>query len=156
MSEERHFIMKWPELDLGVECEPLKENRKIYDWWMDHLPIKAVQSHAVVTGCVFYTLNVRLPETAPVIPKDQVAYTQMIDAPDGVGHLSFNESGGLSGGRIGGIAGVYGPQTEDMPCAYCFQVIPEDLDKWKEAGKRIWNAVYKTKEIITVELTLKQ
>ena len=156
MVEERHFVMRWPELDISIECKALPYNRGIYDWWLDHMPIKAVQSHAAVTGEVMYTLNVRLPEVAPVFSPGELKSQLMTEAPIGIGRFSSNQRGSLSGGRVGGVVVVYGPLTEAMPAAYCFQVIEEDIKKLKEAGLRIWNAVYKTKDIITVELSVKK
>ncbi len=156
MVEERHFVMRWPELNISVECEPLEYNRGIYEWWLDHFPIKAVQSHAAVTGDVIYTLNVRLPETAPVFPHNELKFHLMTEVPVGFGHLSYNESGSLSGGRIGGVVVYYGPATEAMDICLSFKVIDEDMEKLKQAGQAIWNAVYKTKEIITVELSVKK
>jgi hypothetical protein len=156
MAEERHFVMRWPELDISVECEPLPYNRGIYEWWLDHMPIKAVQSHAAVTGDVFYTLNVRLPETAPVFPRSELKIDWMTEAPVGYGVLSYNERGGLAGGRIGNVAAYYGPSTEYMETCLSFKVIDGDIEKMKQAGRAIWRAIYKTKQIITVELSVKK
>ena len=97
MARGRHFIMRWPELGISVECEPLEYNRGIYDWWLDHMPIKAVQSHAAVTGEVFYTLNIRLPEPAPTFAHDELKIDLMTSAPEGYGQFGYNERGGLSG-----------------------------------------------------------
>lgn len=156
MERERQFIMKWPELDRSVECAPLKFNRKAYEWWMDHLPIRAVQSHAAVTGWCMYSLNVRLPETMPSIPQEEIVPMLMTEAPVGYGRLSYNQRGGLCGGRIGNISVIYGPLTEAMPASYCFRVIEKDHEILKEVGLHVWEAMYRTKEIITVELNLKR
>jgi hypothetical protein len=37
-----------------------------------------------------------------------------------------------------------------------FKVIDKDIEKVKEAGRAIWRAIYKTKDIITVEMCVKQ
>jgi len=156
MAGERHFIMRWPELGISIECEPLEYNRGIYDWWLDHFPIKAVQSHAAVTGDLFYTLNVRLPETPPTFPRRDLKIFLMTEVPAGYGILSYTESGSLSGGRVGFVAVHYGPVTEAMDTCPSFKVIERDMLKLKQAGRAIWNAIYKTKQIITVELTVKK
>jgi len=148
--------MTWPELGISVECEPLEYNRGIYDWWLDHMPIKAVQSHAAVTGEVFYTLNIRLPEPAPAFARDELKIDLMTSAPEGYGQLGYNERGGLSGGRVGLVAVFYGPVHEAMDICLSFKVIDEHLEKVKRAGRAIWKAIYKTKEIITVELSAKE
>ena len=156
MAEERHFIMKWPELGISIECEPLPYNRGIYDWWINHMPIKAVQSHAAVTGDCMYTLNVRLPETAPVFKREELKIEIMTDVPEGYGELSYNQWGGLSGGRVGAVAVFYGPIYEAMEICCAFKVIDKDMEKLKQAGDAIWNFVYKTKQLITVELSVKK
>jgi len=156
MNKDRHFFMKWPELDMSVECEPLEYNRCIYDWWLDHMPIRAVQSHAAVTGDVFYTLNIRLPEKGPVFPKDELKIELMTKAPEGYGTFSYNAQSSLAGGRVGLAAVYYGPVHEEMDHCLSFKVIDRDIEKVKEAGRAIWKAIYKTKDIITVEMSVKQ
>ena len=80
----------------------------------------------------------------------------MTDCPIGYGTLSYNERGGFCGGRVGEIEVVYGPLTEEMPFYFCFQVVQEDIEKVIDVGQKVWNAIYKTNELITVELTLKK
>ncbi len=156
MTEKRNFIMRWPELDVSVECEPLKHNRMIYDWWMDHFPIRAVQSHAMVTGPDMYALSIWLPEPAISVDPSELVAKSMLDTPIGQGSLGYNERGGFGGGLIGTCDVPYGQLTEDMPIVNCFQVVDDDIDTLIETGNRVWNAVYKTKEIITVEMSLKR
>ena len=156
MSNRRNFIMSWPELGIAIECESLPFNRGIYEWWLDHFPMRAVQSHAAVTGDLFYTLNVRLPETPPAFPRSDLKIFLMTDVPPGYGIFSYTESGSLSGGRVGFVAMHYGPVTEAMDTCPSFKVIDSDMPKLKQAGLAIWNAIYKTKQIITVELTVKK
>jgi len=45
---------------------------------------------------------------------------------------------------------------EDMDGYWCFQVVECDIEKMKEAGRKIWQAVYKTKQIIIAEVRVKE
>lgn len=156
MQEPKHFLMAWPELDVSVECEPLAINRSIYDWWIERMPLRAVQSHALVTGPLIYCLCVWLPERALALGADEVTTMQMVDAPPGYGTLGYSERGGFGGGLIGGLEVTYGQLTEDMPCVYSFKVVDDDIKTLVNAGRRIWESVYKTNELITVEVSVIQ
>ena len=63
---KNHFIMDWPLLGISVECEPRENdiNGWIYDWWIERMPFRYVQSHAFLTGGVINSLNVRMPDAA--------------------------------------------------------------------------------------------
>ena len=156
MSELKNFIMTWPELNVSVECEPLEDNRQIYAWWLSQMPIKTIQTHAAVTGNLMYNLNVWMPERLPTFPKDEVKYTSMTEAPIGYGNMGFNERQAFGAGQVGVFDLVYGKCTEDMVVAYVYRVLPEYIETIKEVGQKVWESFYRTKEIITVELTVKE
>ena len=154
MAERKNFRMTWPELGVSVECEPLEINTVIYDWWIENMPIKAVQSHALVSGDLAYCLCAWTPTPVIELGPDEVTTIQMVDAPVGYGALGYSERSGFGCGYIGGIDFVYGKQTEDMPYVYNFKVKDEYIDTIKEVGKQIWEAVYKTNKIITLEVSV--
>ena len=46
----RILEMEWPEIGIRVEAEPLDFNQDFYNYFLDNLPVKGIQSHAVVSG----------------------------------------------------------------------------------------------------------
>jgi hypothetical protein len=155
MTEERHFIMKWPELDISVEVKPIEFGKDVYEWFLNQLPIRALQSHAVINGGMTYTNNLRLPERPPKFGK--ITPQGMEVKP--VGRISIDVGGGLAGGRLGAVIVRYGV----VPKAWAMrsnpgnaQVVDEDIEKLKEACRQIWDAVYRTKKVITVEFSIKK
>jgi hypothetical protein len=152
--EKKHFIMSWPVLGISVECGPRKNgaNGWIYDWWIERMPFRYVQSHAYCTGEVINSLNVRMEETLPELGDHPLEIIRQNQTWPGLGHFSYNTPAGLSGGRVGGIGVCYGPMFEDMDGYWCFEVIDSDLEMMKEAGRKIWQAVYKTKQVVIAEV----
>lgn len=153
MAEERILVIAWPELDISVECRPLPFNREVYDWYLDHCPIRGVQSHAVISGAGAYVHNFILPERRPYAR--DLKPELLSEAP--IGRVALTPAGSQvhSGGLIGGYGMKWGEITEPMQVFFSAQVVDEDIEKLKKAGAAIWNAIYKTKEIITVELSEK-
>ena len=45
---------------------------------------------------------------------------------------------------------------EDMDGYWCFKIVDRDLEKMKEAGQKIWEAVYRTKQVIIAEVRVKE
>jgi len=157
VTKERILVITWPELGISVECKPLSHNREIYDWYLDHCPIRGVQSHGVCSGPVAYVHNFILPERRPPAQSAKNLKPELLtEAP--IGRVKLTPAGAKvhSAGLVGGFSVKYGELTEDMSVFYCAQVVEEDIDKLKKAGAAIWNAIYKTKEIITVELSEKK
>src|SRR4030042_2261959 len=60
------FLMSFPELNLSVKVEPLANNQNLYDWFLENLPLKGIQSHAVVSGKIIYIMNLRMKKACPV------------------------------------------------------------------------------------------
>ena len=154
----KNFIMSWPALGISVECEPRENgaNKWVYDWWIERMPFRYVQSHAYLTGGVINSLNVRMEETLPERGDRPVEIIRQNKTWPGLGHFAYNTPAGLSGGRVGAIGVCYGPMFEDMDGYWCFKVVDRDLEKMKEAGRKIWEAVYKTKQIIIAEVRVKE
>ena len=156
MKGSANFIMTWPELKNSIECQPREDgvHRWIYDWYLSHMPIRYVQLHAALTGGVMYTWT-QVSATLPELANNKLEKIKITKARPGMGHLSYNITNGLAGGRIAHIGLFYGPCFEDMDTYISFQVVERDMDKLYDAGAKIWNAFYKTKQIITAELTVK-
>jgi hypothetical protein len=157
MNHARNFLMTWVEWKTAVECEQMDPvNQWVYDWWLDRFPIRYVQSHVALTGAVINAMNVLLPETQPS-PGDRKLHTiRFPDAKPGWGKFSYNARGGLSGGRLGAVAVVYGRVLEDMNNYFCFKVVDRDLPTLLQIGPRVWQELCTTKQIVTVELRVKQ
>ncbi len=155
--------MTWPELDISVECAPLGKNTEVLDWWLDRGPVKAIQSHAAVSGEVMYVLNARLPDRLPwtTVHATQVEVPMTDSVTVGLVSLSFVVTGGQSAGQIGSIIVDYGPITEEMSLSVfgdfpVARVVEADQEKIKYVGRRVWEGIYKTKEVFTVVLTEKE
>lgn len=160
MDKERHFVIRWPELDISIECEPLAYNRVIYDWYIDHLlPLKGRQSHCAVSGDLAHA-DLKIDKDLPIIPKSEIKTMRLHKAPVGFGALTcpISEAANaqVTHGRIGRCWLTYGPTTEDMELFYNFRVVDKDIEKMQKAGAAIKNAFYKTKQIITTELSVKK
>ena len=148
MTRDRTLVMEWPELDIRVECEPLAFNRECYDFLLDNLPIKGIQGHAVVTGELMYIMNLKL-STYPTFKYNDLKVEDL--SMEDVGRVSIF----ITAGRVGSISVKYGECTENMSYPTIAQVVARDIEKLKEAGAAIWNAIYKTKDIIIVNFSVK-
>lgn len=157
MKKTKNFIASWPELNVCVECEPRENgiNKWIYDWYIEHMPIKYLQLHAAVCGKVFYTWT-KVSDTLPEKGDNILVKTKVQDSKIGYGHLSYNVPNGLAGGRTAHIAFTYGETFEDMDAYYAFKVVDRDLDKLINVGEMIARSFYKTKQIITCIFTVKE
>ena len=74
----------------------------------------------------------------------------------GHGAFGFSERGAFGAGQVGVFDLVYGKLTEDMPVGYVYCVLPEYIETIKQVGKKVWNAFYRTKEVLAVELRAKE
>jgi hypothetical protein len=70
--------------------------------------------------------------------------------------MSYNIPNGLAAARNGHIAFNYGVAYEDMPGYFAFKVVERDLNKLVEVGNEVARAIYKTKKVITCQLTVKE
>lgn len=159
MSNDKHMIMSWPKLGISVELKPNDDgaNKWIYDWYYDHLPVRFLQLHSVVTGDVAYTFF-DIGDTLPCAnDTDHKLVTSRINANNrGKIHFSYNVPNGLSGGNVSHIGQFYGPTFEDMAgytSAVC--VSEEDCDKLEKALNLCHDKWYHDKEPIHCEITKK-
>jgi hypothetical protein len=111
-------------------------NKELCQILLKHLPYKSIQCHSFVAGYQLYHYT-PIVESVFVIPETA---ERLIDQP--IGRVS------LSALQLMPIK--YGEVTEPLTANPVAQVVDEDIKKLKRAGKLVWNAVYRTKEVVTV------
>ncbi len=157
MSEPKHFIVTWPELNMSVECEPNPDgsNLWIYNWYVEHMPFEFLQLNALCTGGCMYTWF-GVDEELPVQGDNILVNTPIDLAEVGTVHMSYNIPNGLAGGRIAHFAINWGPTYEEMPGYFSARVCKKDIPTLVEAGKQIAESVYRTKKVIHCKVTVKE
>lgn len=143
------FLMSFPELNLSVQVEPLAKNQELYDWFLENLPLKGVQSHAVVSGKLIYIMNLRMKKAAPVRYRD-LAVEDLSEARDGRIFIF------ITAGKVGSVSVKYGEVSENMSYPVLAQVRQEGLKNLEKIGAAVWKSIYSTKQVITVEFLRKQ
>jgi len=139
-----HFVMSFPELNLSVKAEPLSVNRDLFNWFVENLPLKGIQSHAVVSGKIIYIMNLRMKKPSPVRYRD-LGVEDLAEAKDGRIFIF------ITAGKVGSISVKYGEVSENMSYPVMAQVKQEDLKNLEKIGEAVWKSIYSTKEVITVE-----
>lgn len=143
MLAKDKFVMKWLELDVEVTAKAIDYNRKAFDWFLENLPVTALQSHAVVSGKLMYLMNIPMKSLFPFNYRELIKEDLCLEP---VGRVSFF----ATAGKTGSIMVKYGEITEPMSYPTIAQVVEEDLEKLKEVGKTVWDSVYRTKKVIKV------
>jgi len=139
----RVLEMEWPEIGIKVEAEPLPFNQDFYDYFLDNLPLKGIQSHGVVSGKILYIMNLKLAK----YPPRRYLELKMEDlSEEPVGRVSIF----ITSGRVGSIMVKYGEITEPMSYPTIAQVRESDIGRLVQAGEAEWQSLYRTKEIISV------
>lgn len=139
------FIMRWPSLGKQVRFEKIGHNQHVFDWWVEQLPAKAVQSHTIVSGWCLSTLVVRTRAPYPWQPDDEIL-EDISKAPDGRMKIKHH--------RVYGSAQVlvkYDERSEDLQDITFANACAEDLVTLREVGRAVWKAVVQTKQVILVE-----
>jgi hypothetical protein len=139
-----NLIMSFPELNLSVGAEPLSVNRALFDWFLGNLPLKGIQSHAVVSGNLIYIMNLRMKKASPVRYRD-LAVEDLSEAKDGRIFIF------ITAGKVGSVSVKYGEVSENMSYPVLAQVRQEDLKNLAKIGAAVWKSIYSTKQVITVE-----
>lgn len=139
----RILEMEWPEIGVKVQADPISLNQDLYDFFLDNLPLKGIQSHGVVSGKILYILNLRLSKFAPRRWID-LKMEDLSEEP--VGRVSIF----ITSGKVGSIMVKYGEISEPMSYPPIAQVRETDVDKLVQAGEAEWEAIYRTKQIISV------
>jgi hypothetical protein len=140
----RSFIMRWPTLGKQVRCDKLEHNQYIFDWFVDQLPLKAVQGHTVVSGWCLYAVGLALRKHMTWTPGTEASEDLSKDAVGRV-HMA------IPAGEVMEVVTKYGEATEYMKLITIAQVREEDLPALGEVGAAQWKAVIQTKEVIVVE-----
>jgi hypothetical protein len=144
-----NLIMSFPELKLSVEAEPLSVNRALFDWFLGNLPLKGVQSHAVVSGKIIYIMNLRMKKPSPIRYRD-LSMEDLAEAKDGRIFIF------ITAGKVGSVSVKYGEVSENMSYPVLAQVRQEDLKDLEKIGTAVWKSIYSTKQVITVEFLKEQ
>jgi hypothetical protein len=140
----KYFAMNFPELGLSVKVDPLSVNKDLFDWFLENLPLKGVQSHAAVSGKLIYIMNLRMKKGRSFRYQD-LAVEDLSEAKEGRIFIF------ITAGKVGSISVKYAEVSENMSYPVIGQVRGEDLKDLKKIGEAVWRSFYHTKEIITVE-----
>jgi hypothetical protein len=119
-------------------------NRALFDWFLGNLPLKGIQSHAVVSGNLIYIMNLRMKKASPVRYRD-LAVEDLSEAKDGRIFIF------ITAGKVGSVSVKYGEVSENMSYPVLAQVRQEDLKNLAKIGAAVWKSIYSTKQVITVE-----
>lgn len=140
-----YFIIRWPSLGKHVRCGGIDLNPGIFEWWVDQLPIKAIQTHTLVSGSVLSTLVVRTPAPYTWEPGTEATEDSRF-VPDGRIKIKRHNVPGVVQ-----VYAKYGPRTEDLQDISFAQVWEEDLPILYQVGAEVWKSVMQTKQVIPVE-----
>ena len=140
------FVLRWPSLDQQVRFHSIELNRVLFEWWLKQLPVRAVQTHTLVSGSVLSMTVVRTstPYTWEM-GSEETEDSRFV--PDG--RLKIKRHNVPPG--VVGLYIKYGPRTEDLQDISFAQVWEEDLPILHQVGKAVWKSVMQTKEVIIVE-----
>jgi hypothetical protein len=134
--------IEWYPLGIKVHAELFDgPNKNLSDLFWNNLPYNSLQNHALVSGHHLYHL----------VPSVELLYTQAgrkedrTKSPDGTLFLS----------QLQHLAIKYGPLSEYIPAAPVGIVIPEHLPLLREAGRKCWDATFRSKEIVEARVRRK-
>lgn len=140
MSEKK-ILIEWPSLNAKVKCGKLDYNRALFDKFCEYLPFNALQIHAMVAGYqLYHYAPIALDDHANLIEKSPL----LDKIPDG----------SLLWTGLGLIGMTYGHNTEYLATQPIAQVIDQDMEALRFVGRRVWEAVMYTKEIIEVRYSV--
>jgi hypothetical protein len=138
----RQIEIEWVGINRKVSADLIEtKNPNLCNLLWDNLPYNSIQSHALVSGDHLYH----------VVPNWRLVWEQAMNkedrtrSPDGTVFLS----------QLQHLAVKYGVLSEYLPAAAVGQVIPEHMPILKQAGQEIWEAAYRTKQVIEVRVTRK-
>src|SRR4030042_5633807 len=140
----KYFTMNFPELGLSVKVDPLPVNKDLFDWFLENLPLKGVQSHAAVSGKLIYIMNLRMKKGRSFRYQD-LAVEDLSEAKEGRIFIF------ITAGKVGSVSVKYGEVSENMNYPVLAQVRQEDLKNLAKIGEAVWKSIYSNKQVITVE-----
>lgn len=136
----KSFTISWPSLGLKVSCNPIQENKDVFDLFCANLPIKALQGHEVVGGYMLRNRTIRFTKK----PYDIENASEMVmnAAPEGTVFLFSAQAGS------GELVIKYDECVDDRGYIPFAQVAAEDMVALKKAGKAAWKSASRTKDVI--------
>lgn len=94
-------------------------------------------------------MNLRMKKASPVRYRD-LAIEDLSESADGR-IFTF-----ITAGKVGAVSVKYGEVSENMNYPVLAQVRQEDLKNLAKIGEAVWESIYSTKEVITVEFLKEQ
>ena len=139
------FVMRWPSLEKQVRFHGIDLNPAVYEWWLEQLPVRAVQTHTLVSGSVLSMTVVR-PSTPYTwkVGSEETEDSRFV--PDGRIKIKRHDVPGVAGLYV-----KYGPRTEDLQDISFAQAWEEDLPILRQVGAVVWKSIMWTKEIVVGE-----
>lgn len=141
----KKIVIRWPELNMAVECEPIADNRKVYDVFCENLPIRTVQGHEMVGGWVLRDRAVHYGKKPFDFTKSELKEAALKDLPVGTISLLFPQ------GTTSELVINYDENVDDRKYVPFAKVIDADIDTLKNVGKKTWQSYIRTHEVITCE-----
>ncbi len=128
-------------INLKIKARLLYDlNKELCDKLLQYLPYRSVQCHSFVAGYQLYHYT-PIIESVSIIPQTE---ERIIDQPFGRVSLSALQLMPIK----------YGEVTEPLTANPIAQVVDEDINKLKKAGKLVWDRLYRTKELVYVTVRL--
>lgn len=129
----------------GISCRARRipgVNERYFDWFVTNLPTpQTVWNPALIAGHICYSHNLEMKNPFPW------DFTSTYNESDENVYLNNAEPGVVTlfcgAGNTGMIICKFGPYCTEPMCYPVFaKVIPEDLDKFYEVNKKIWDMTY--------------
>lgn len=140
-----HFTMRWPALNLSVDCESCGENEAALRILMENMPIKTVQGHEMVGGWILRNRSVVMNKRFFDIPAAKLTQETMKDAPVGRISLLFPQ------GNMTEMLVKYDDCDDFRNYVPVAKVVDQDLEVLKKVGKLQWQSTTHSKQVIVVE-----
>ena len=147
MTENKMFLMRWPELDTQVRVKPIHHNQELFNWFVENLPTRCVQTVTVVAGLQMYLQNIPMNKVPCDWIQEDVATEFMHVYP--VGTFMFF----MTAGNVANATCKAGWQTEPMNYPTWAEVIEEDKKLLTEAAWKIWESSLMEKQTFHAEFT---
>lgn len=136
----KSFTISWPSLDLKVSCEPIAENKEVFDLFCANLPVQVLQGHEVVGGYMLRDRVVHLTKKPYDI--ENASEAVMSSAPEGTVFLLGPQ------GSSSELVVKYGECVDDRGYIPFAKVAEADMAALKKAGKAAWKSASRTKDVI--------
>ena len=141
----KKFKMRWPALELEVVCKEIQVNQNALDVFVGNMPMKAIQGHEMVGGWMLRSRAVHMERSPFQIPRTDLKYEKMQDAPVGRISLLFPQGSSTE------VLVKYDQCVDDRDYVPVALVEEQYLDVLKKVGKLQWQSSTRTKEIYHVE-----